>query len=205
MSRNICQLADNRTIVADVNANHVLSEASYYDYIQALEKLSIVSDIDAWCPAIRSKTAIRSGKKRNLIDPSIAVAALGIGPKYFNTDFKTLGFLFESLCMRDLTIYLSEFGGSVSYYHDRYGLEADAVLHLDDGRYALCEIKLGQNDVDDGAKHLVEMERLIEEYNSKETQMPLKPPTLKIVITGTEYGYRRDDGVLVIPLACLRN
>lgn len=204
-SRNICQNVDNRTIISEVNVNHALSESSYYAYLRALKRLNIVSDLDAWCPAIRPKTAIKSGKKRNLVDPSIAVAALGIDPEYFNTDFKTLGFLFKSLCMRDLTIYLSKFGGSVSYYRDRYGLEADAVLHLDDGRYALCEIKLGQNDVDDGARHLVEMERLIEEYNRKETQMPLKPPTLKIVITGTEYGYRRDDGVLVIPLACLRN
>lgn len=204
-SRNICQLAENRTIVADVNANRAFSESSYYDYMQALEKLHLVLDIEAWCPAIRSKTAIRSGRKRNLVDPSIAVAALGIGPKFFNTDFKTLGFLFESLCMRDLTIYLSGSRGQVSYYHDRYGLEADAVLHLEDGRYAICEIKLGQDEIDEGAKDLVEMERLIRESSEKEKQVPLEPPSLKIVITGTEYGYRRDDGVLVIPIACLRD
>lgn len=204
-SRNICQLAENRAIVADVNANRAFSESSYYDYMQALEKLHLVLDIEAWCPAIRSKTAIRSGRKRNLVDPSIAVAALGIGPKFFNTDFKTLGFLFESLCMRDLTIYLSGSRGQVSYYHDRYGLEADAVLHLEDGRYAICEIKLGQDEIDEGAKHLVEMERLIRESSEKEKQVPLEPPSLKIVITGTEYGYRRDDGVLVIPIACLRD
>ena len=204
-SRNICQLADNRTIIADVNANNAFSESSYYDYIGALEKLYMVSDVEAWCPAIRPKTVIRSGRKRNLVDPSIAVTALGIGPKYFNTDFKTLGFLFESLCIRDLKIYLSGCGGHVSYYHDRYGLEADAVLHLEDGRYAICEVKLGQDDVDEGAKHLVEMERLIQEYNKKEKQVPLSLPTLKMVITGTEYGYRRDDGVLVIPIACLRD
>ena len=204
-SRNICQLADNRTIIADVNANNVFSESSYYDYIGALEKLHVVSDVEAWCPAIRSKTAIRSGRKRNLVDPSIAVAALGIGPKFFNTDFRTLGFLFESLCIRDLKIYLSGRGGQVSYYRDRYGLEADAVLHMEDGRYAICEVKLGQDDVDEGAKHLVEMERLIQEYNKKEKQVPLRLPTLKIVITGTEYGYRREDGVLVIPIGCLRD
>jgi len=204
-SRNICQLADNRTIIADVNANNAISESSYYDYIGALEKLHVVSDVEAWCPAIRSKTVIRSGRKRNLVDPSIAVAALGIGPKFFNTDFKTLGFLFESLCIRDLKIYLSGCGGHVSYYHDRYGLEADVVLHMEDGRYAICEVKLGQDDIDEGAKHLVEIERLIQEYNKKEKQMPLELPTIKIVITGTEYGYRREDGVLVIPIGCLRD
>ena len=101
-------------------------------------------------PSIRSKTAIRAGKKKNLVDPSIAVAALGIGPQYFNTDFKTLGFLFESLCIRDLKVYSSLHNGKVSYYHDRYGLEADVVLYLNDGRYAFCEIKLGANEIDEG-------------------------------------------------------
>jgi predicted AAA+ superfamily ATPase len=107
-----------------------------------LEKLFIIADVEAWSPAIRSKTAIRTKKKKNLVDPSVAVAALGIGPEYFNTDFQTLGFLFESLCIRDLRIYSAKYGGTVSYYRDNYGLEADAVLHLEDGRYALCEIKL---------------------------------------------------------------
>jgi len=203
-SRNICQTTENRTIISDVRSNKDFSEKTYYDYQAALEKLFIISDVDAWCPAIRSKTAIRSTKKKNLIDPSLAVAALGISPDYFNTDFNTLGFLFESLVMRDLNIYSSPYGGRVSYYRDRYGLEADAVLHLEDGRYALCEVKLGQRDVDEGAKHLLKIEQLVEEYN-KSAEAPMRLPDLKIVITGTEYGYRRDDGVLVIPLACLRD
>lgn len=203
-SRNICQTTENRTIISDVRSNTDFSEKTYYDYQATLEKLFIISDVDAWCPAIRSKTAIRSTKKKNLIDPSLAVAALGISPDYFNTDFNTLGFLFESLAMRDLNIYSSPYGGRVSYYRDRYGLEADAVLHLEDGRYALCEVKLGQKDVDEGAKHLLKIEQLVEEYN-KSAEVPMRLPDLKIVITGTEYGYRRDDGVLVIPLACLRD
>ena len=203
-SRNICQTTENKTILADVKSNTNLSEATYYDYVGALEKLFIISDIEAWSPAIRSKTAIRSTKKKNLIDPSIAVAALGIGPDYFNTDFNTLGFLFESMVIRDLTIYSSALGGRVSYYRDRYGLEADAVLHLSDGRYALCEVKLGQKGVDEGAKHLLKIESLVREYNDT-AEVPMKLPDLKIVITGTEYGYRRDDGVFVIPLACLRD
>ena len=204
-SRNICTLCDYKTIYGYVKANYDLSETSFKDYIDALERLYIIEDINAWCPAIRSKTSIRSGKKRNLIDPSIAVATLGLSPEYFKTDFKTLGFLFESLCIRDLKIYSSAFDGDLSYYHDRYGLEADAVLHLNDGRYALIEFKLGESEVEMGAKHLCEIEKLVQEYNEKEKQCKLKLPTLKIIITATQYGYKRDDGVFVVPIGCLKD
>lgn len=188
-----------------MNSTTDISYPTYSDYIQALKKLYIVENIPAWCPAIRSKDTIRATEKRNLIDPSIAVAALGVTPEYFNTDFKTLGFLFESLCIRDLKIYSSKMNGELSYYHDRYGLEADAVLHLRDGRYALLEFKLGTFEIDDGAKHLCEIERLIKEYNEKEQQCPLRLPDLKIVITGSQYGYKRPDGVLVFPIGCLKD
>lgn len=203
-SRNICTLADIKTIYKDVSASTEISESTFFDYVSALEKLFIIEDIDAWCPAIRSKTAIRASKKRNLIDPSIAVAAMHLTPDYFNTDFKTLGFLFESLCFRDLKVYSSARDGRMSYYHDRYGLEADAVLHLGNGQYAIMEIKLGSHEIDEGAKHLLEIESLVKKYNEEETQVPLRLPDLKIVLTATEYGYRREDGVFVIPLACLR-
>ena len=204
-SRNICTLAETKTIFGDVTSTTKMTKPTYYDYVQALEKLYIIEDVPAWCPSIRSKDAIRASNKRNLIDPSIAVAALGVTPDYFNTDFKTLGFLFESLCIRDLKIYSSKMNGQMSYYHDRYGLEADGVLHLKDGRYALLEFKLGTREIDEGAKHLCEIERLIKEYNKKETQCPLNEPDLKIVITGSQYGYKREDGVFVIPIACLKN
>ena len=198
-------MAETKTIVGDVKANFDVSDPTIYDYIAALEKLYIIDDIDAWCPAIRSKTVIRASKKRNFVDPSIAVAALGLSPAYFNEDFKTLGFLFESLCIRDLKVYSSAFDGQMSYYRDRYGLEADGVLHLNDGRYALLEFKLGSSEIDEGATHLCEIERLVKEYNEKETQCKLRLPDLKIVITGTQYGYRRPDGVFVIPIGCLKN
>ncbi len=204
-ARNICTLSSTKTIYDDVKSNYDISKTTFYDYINALEKLYITEDIEPWSPAIRSKSNIRTGKKRNFVDPSLAVAALGLSPEYFYKDFKTLGFLFESLCIRDLKIYSQEKGGVVSYYHDRYGLEADAVLHLEDGRYALIEFKLGEYEVDKGAKHLCEIERLIKEYNKKEKQCPLRKPDLKLIITGTEYGYRREDGVIVIPIGSLRN
>ena len=204
-SRNICTLATTKTIFGDINANFSVSLPTFDSYIQAFEKLYIIEDIDAWCPAIRSKSSIRSTKKRNLIDPSIAVAAMGLSPEYFNTDFKTLGFLFESLCLRDLKIYSSSFDGSVSYYHDRYGLEVDCVLHLNDGRYALIEFKLGTHEIEDGARHLNKIEELIKEHNKEEKQCPIRLPDLKIIITGAKYGYKRDDGVFVIPIGCIKN
>lgn len=204
-SRNICTLAETKTLHGDVKANYDISLPTFNDYVEALEKLYIIEDIDAWCPAIRSKSAIRSSNKRNLIDPSIAVAAMGLSPEYFNTDFKTLGFLFESLCLRDLKIYSSAFDGYMNYYHDRYGLEADGVLHLNDGRYALIEFKLGESEIDKGAEHLIQIENLVKEYNQKEKQCPMRLPDLKLIITGTQYGYKRDDGVFVIPIGCLKD
>ena len=204
-ARNMCTLSKEGTIFADVSANCEIGRTAFYDYVSALERLYIIEEVDAWCPAIRSKTTMRSSKKKNFVDPSLAVAALGIGPDYFNTDFRTLGFLFESLCIRDLRIYSSAQRGTVSYYHDRYGLEADAVLHLENGKYALIEMKLGANEIDKGAEHLCEIERLINEYNETEEQVRIRPPDLKIVMTATQYGYRRDDGVFVIPIGCLRD
>ena len=204
-ARNICQLTEMKNIYKDAKTETNMAESTFFEYIEALQKLYIIDDVEAWCPAIRSKTAIRASKKKNFIDPSLAVAALGVGPEYFDKDYKTLGFLFESLVIRDLKIYSSEHGGRVSYYRDRYGLEADAVLHLEDGRYALIEVKLGQREIEEGAKHLLEIERLIGEYNKTEKQVPLRLPDLKIVITGTKYGYIRPDGVYVVPIGCLKD
>lgn len=204
-ARNLCTLATSKTLYGDIQATTDLSRQSFIDYIQDLEDLFIIEELEAWCPAIRSKGAIRASNKRNLIDPSLAVAALGLEPDYFNTDFKTLGFLFESLCIRDLKIYSAALGGKMSYYRDRYGLEADGVLHLANGQYALIEFKLGQAELDEGARHLCEIERLIQVNNEDKTKTPIRLPDLKLLITGTPYGYRRKDGVFVVPIACLRD
>lgn len=204
-ARNISTMVTNRAIINDVKANIEFSESAFYSYVKVLKKLFLIQDVEAWCPAIRSKSAIQATDKREFVDPSLVIAALGVDPEYFNLDLKTFGFIFETLCIRDLKAYSAALGGRVSYYHDRYGLEADCVLHLRDGRYALIEFKLGSADIDDGAKHLIELENLIKEYNEKETQCKLRLPDLKIVITGTQYGYKRDDGVLVVPIGCLKN
>lgn len=203
-ARNICTLSQKNTIYKDVAAAYSIANSTFEEYIDALEKLFIIEDVNAWSPAIRSKTTIRASRKRNLIDPSIAVAALGINPGYFNTDFKTLGFLFESLCIRDLRIFASAMDGKISYYKERYDLEFDAVFHLENGKYALIEMKLGSSEIEKAAKNLCKFEELIKEKNKKENQIVLELPTLKIILTGTEYGYKREDGVLVIPIGCLK-
>ena len=130
---------------------------------------------------------------------------MGASPKSLELDLKTFGFIFECMCIRDLRVYSQAMGGRVSYYHDRYGLEADIVLHLDDQRYALIECKLGNRDIDEGAKHLLQLQELIRERNKTEKQMPLREPDLLIVLTGGEFAYTREDGVKVIPLGCLKD
>lgn len=206
-ARNISTLAKASVILQDVIASENIecSRPTFDDYVSALEKLFVIQDMDAWCPAIRSKTAIRSGAKRAFCDPSIAVALLGLTPESMQTEFKTLGFIFEQLCIRDLKAYTSGLYSDVAYYNDRYGLEADVVLHLDDGRYALIECKLGSREIEDGAAHLLELQRLIREHNLVEKQMPIREPDLLIVLTGGQYGYRRKDGVYIIPIGSLKD
>lgn len=205
-ARNVSTLAKKVNIYRDVASNaDSMTTVTMDAYLNALERLFVIEDIEAWCPAIRSSTTIRSGKKRGFTDPSIAVASMGLTPEYLLSDLKTFGFLFESLCIRDLKIYSQALGGRLSYYHDRYGLEADAVLHLDDGQYALIEFKLGSREIAEGAQHLLQIAALIHQYNERETQSPLRTPDLLIVITGGEIAYTRPDGVKVIPIGTLRN
>ncbi|MCM1452697.1 MAG: DUF4143 domain-containing protein [Clostridium sp.] len=205
-ARNICTLAKKSSMLADISEEmEGVSMPTFDDYVNALNKLFIIQDIDAWSPAIRSKSSIRTGSKRCLVDPSLAVAALGASPAELELDLKTFGFIFESLCVRDLKAYSQALGGSISYYHDRFGLEADIVLHLDNGKYALIECKLGSRDIDYGAKHLNEIKALIEKKNQEEGQIKLRVPDLLIVLTGGEMAYTREDGVKVIPIGCLRD
>ena len=204
-ARNISTLATNTSLIADINANENMSGSTFYEYLDALKRLYVIEDVEAWCPNIRSKTSIRSSNKREFIDPSIAAAALGLSPEYLETDLKTFGFIFECLCIRDLKIYSNRLGGRVSYYRDKFGLEADAVLHLDDGRYALMEFKLGNSEIEEGANHLCELRDLIREHNKTERQIKLREPDLLIVLTGGQMAYRRADGVCVIPIGCLKD
>ena len=205
-ARNVSTLAKKINIYRDVEANADSMTLPTLDaYLNALEQLFVIEDVEAWCPAIRSATALRSGRKREFTDPSIPVAALGLTPEYLQTDLKTFGFLFECLCIRDLKVYSQAMGGRISYYHDRYDLEADAVLHLEDGRFALIEFKLGSREIELGAKHLLQLADLIRKHNEEETQVPLREPDLLLIITGGDMAYTREDGVKVVPIGALRD
>ena len=204
-ARNISTLAKKSNILKDITANaDSMTMPTLDSYLNALEKLFVIEDVEAWCPAIRSATTIRSGKKREFTDPSIAVAAMGLTPEYLEQDLKTFGFIFECLCIRDLKVYSSTLGGKVSYYHDRSDLEADCVLHLSDGRYALIEFKLGSCEIEEGARHLLQIKQLVRTANAS-GKTNLREPDLLMVITGGELAYTRPDGVKIIPIGCLRD
>ena len=205
-ARNVSTMTKKTNIYKDVAANaDSMSMVTMDNYINAMERLFVLEDVEAWCPAIRSATVIRAGKKREFVDPSIAIAVLGLTPDALQLDLKTFGFIFECLCIRDLKIYSQALGGRISYYHDRYGLEADAVLHLDNGKYALIEFKLGSREIEEGAAHLLQIKELIRNYNEKEWQCKLREPDLLMIVTGGNMAYTRGDGVKVIPVACLKN
>jgi len=205
-ARNVSTLAKKTSMLADVVASGDMECGidTFSDYVNALERLFVIQDVEAWCPAIRSKTIIRSSPKRGFCDPSIAVALMGLTPEALSVQLKTFGFIFEQMCVRDLKAYTQGLYSHVSYYHDRYNLEADIVLHLEDGRYALIECKLGSNEIEDGASHLLELKQLIREHNEKEKQMPIREPDLLIILTGGQMAYTRADGVKIIPLGTLR-
>lgn len=206
-ARNISTLAKKTSMLADVVGSQEVSCSmdTFDNYVSALEKLFVIQNIEAWCPAIRSKSNIRSSVKRGFCDPSVAVAALGATPESLMTQLKTFGFIFEQMCIRDLKAYTMDQDSHVAYYHDRYDLEVDVTLHLSDGRYALIECKLGSGEIEEGAKHLLEVRSLIQKYNEGERQVKMREPDLLIIITGGKMAYTRPDGVKIIPLACLRD
>ena len=199
IARNNSTLAKDQTIISDMNANFMdISRPTYYSYVDALKKLFVLEDQRGWSPNIKSKTAIRSGNKKVFIDPSIAVAALHANPESMDKDLKTFGFVFENLCIRDLSVYTSSHGGKVSYYHDKSDLEIDCVVHLKDGRYALIECKLGNEGIEEGAQNLLKINELIEKNDKIEN------PRFLAVLNGGKYAYTRKDGVKIIPIGCLR-
>lgn len=183
-----------------VNEGDSLDADTIISYIKALKRIFVIEDIEAWNPNLRSKTAIRTSDTRYFTDPSIATAALGLGPADLIADLRTFGLLFETLCMRDLRVYAEALTGNVYHYRDKNGLECDAVVHLRDGRYGLIEIKLGgEKLIEEGATTLNTLAG-----NIDTTKM--KKPAFKMVLTAAgDYAYRRDDGVDVVPVGCLKN
>ena len=205
-ARNDSTLALKSTMLKDVRGNYEsCDEKTFEAYLEVLRRLFVIEDMDAWCPAVRSASTIRRSPKREFADPSLAVAAMGLAPETLMRDMKTFGFMFENMCVRDFRAYSQALGGHTEYYHDRYGLESDIVLHLSDGRYALIECKLGSSDVETGAQHLLEIRNLVRGKNVTEGHEVIREPDLLLVITGGTTAYSRPDGVKVIPLACLRD
>ncbi|MDO4208939.1 MAG: DUF4143 domain-containing protein [bacterium] len=202
-SRNQGSQASVGTILADIRANEsdVLSENTIYAYIKALKKIFVIEDSLAWNPNLRSKTAIRTSDTRYFTDPSIATAALGLGPEDLINDLNTFGLFFETLCVRDLRVYADALGGTVYHFRDKSNLECDAVVHLDNGSYGLIEIKLGgENLVNEGAGNL---QLLADKIDTTK----MKKPSFLMVLTGVgNYAYKRpEDGVLVVPVGCLKD
>ena len=204
-ARNIATLSKKNVLVRDVISNLSISEDTYDTYVEKLKELYVITDVNAWCPQIRSEKSLRAPKKRMFVDPSIAVAALGVNPDYFLNDFDMFGHIFESLVYRDLLAYSSALGGKFEHYHDKYDLEVDGVLHLEDGRYALIEIKLGLNHIQDGIDNLLKIKKLIKEANMTKKHLPIREPDLLLIITGGKYAKETIDGVKIIPIGCLKD
>lgn len=182
------------------NDSDTLDDGTISTYLEALRKIFVVEDMPAWNPNLRSKTAIRTANTRYFVDPSIATAALGLGPADLINDLNTTGFLFEAMCVRDLRVFAESLGGNVYHYRDKSGLECDAVVHLRNGQYGLIEIKLGgESLIKDGVETLTSLDAQIDTER-------MKAPSFKMILTATgEYAYRRsDDGIYVVPIGCLK-
>lgn len=182
------------------NDDETLADKTVQSYIGALKKIFVIEDMPAWNPNLRSKTAIRSADTRYFVDPSIAVAALGLGPEDLVNDLETFGLLFETLCVRDLRVYADALDGMVYHYRDKNGLECDAVIHLRNGAYGLVEIKLGgAAAIEKGASTLMELA-------SKIDTTKMKVPAFLMVLTAVgDYAYQRKDGIYVVPVGCLKD
>lgn len=201
-ARNQGGQVPNTLLAQDVSANDEspMSDETVASYINALNKIFVVEDMPAWNPNLRSKTAIRSSDTRYYVDPSIAAAALGIGPSDLINDLNTFGFLFETLCIRDLRVFADALNGNVYHYRDKSGQECDAVVHLRNGKYGLIEIKLG------GEKLIEEGANSLRALASKIDTDKMRAPSFLMVLTGTgNYAYRRRDNVFVVPIGCLKN
>jgi hypothetical protein len=199
-SRFIASDGTVANIKKDMSSNDTdsLDEKTIYSYVNALKRIFVVEDLPAWSPNLRSKTAIRTSATRHFVDPSIAVAALGIGPNDLLNDLNTMGLFFESMCIRDLRVFAEALDGTVYHYRDKSGLECDAVVHLRNGSYALVEVKLGGSGIDEAAQNLLSLKNKIDTDR-------MKAPSFLMVLTGTEFAYKREDGVYIVPIGCLKD
>lgn len=199
LARNISTAATNTTIQKDLEANDfTVSDKTISTYLNALRRIFVIEDLPAWLPSVRSKTAIRTSEKRHFVDPSIATAVMRLNPEGILGDFEYFGFLFESLCCRDLRIYAQANDGDVFHYRDKSGLEADLIIRLRNGRWAAIEVKLGQKQLEEAAQNLLTLKNRI---NSEK----MGDASFLMIITGGEYAYQRSDGIWIVPIGCLRD
>lgn len=197
-ARCITTRADMTTIRGAIKAQgSEISRGTVDAYVSALRRLYIFEDLPAWMPSLRNKTRIASTPARHFVDPSLAAAALGATPALLLRDLPTMGTLFESLCIRDLRIYAEYLGGEVFHYRDDAGREADAVVVLEDGRWALIEVKMGSRHIEEGARNLLALAAKID-------QSIMGAPAFLAVLAPTQFAFRRPDGVFVIPPACMK-
>ena len=201
-ARNVATQASLETIRSDVISNDVetFDKEALYGYLNALKRIFVIEDSPAWNPNLRSKTAIRTSDTRYFVDPSIAVAALGLGPTDLVNNLELMGLIFENLCVRDLRIYADASDGSVYHYRDKTGLECDAVIHLRNGSYGLVEVKLGgDQSINEGAESLLKLTSKID------TEKMKKPAFLMVLCGVAPFAYKREDGVFVVPITCLKD
>ena len=198
-SRNISTLVTDATIRRDMGKEKTtINEVTFIDYKNTLEKLFIIDNVEAWSPKIRSKYRIRTSDKKELVDPAIACAALSLNENKILNDLNTFGFLFESLCIRDLKVYANSLDGNIYHYKDESNDEVDAIIELNDGRWGAIEIKLGADYIEDAAKNLLK-------FKNKVDTTVVNEPSFLMVLYGGKNAYTRDDGVLVVPIGCLKN
>ncbi|MDR1157741.1 MAG: DUF4143 domain-containing protein [Oscillospiraceae bacterium] len=199
LARNVSTMANMTTIRKDMAGDEdSISEKTIAAYLNALRRIYVVEDLPAWNPAMRSKTALRTSPKRHFIDPSIATAVLRATPDSLLSDFNTFGLLFESLCIRDLRVYAQAMDGEVFHYRDKNGLEADAIVHLKDGRWGAIEVKMGAAEIETAAANLKTL-------RGKVNVDKMRAPSFLMVLTATELAYRRSDGVYIVPIGCLKH
>jgi hypothetical protein len=199
LARNISTMATSKTIMDDMQVNQSsMTDKTLSSYLSALRRLFVIEDVPAWQPSLRSKTAIRTTNKRQFVDPSIATAAMRANAEGILRDFEIFGFLFESLCTRDLRVYAQANDGVIFHYRDKSELECDLVIKLHDGRWAAVEVKLGMKQIDEAAANLIKLSERVDKEK-------MNSPSFLMVLTGGQVSYKRPDGVLVVPIGCLRD
>lgn len=199
-ARNIGTSCPMATILKDVNGENLpISDTTVSSYLKYLNDIFVIDELSAWSPSLRSKTAIRTSPKRYFADPSIAAAALDVSPDDLINDFKTFGFVFEAMAIRDLKIYAEANGAHLFHYRDKNDFEVDAIIHFGNGKWAAIEIKLYDDDaIEKSCKNLIK-------FKDNVNNQKMGEPTFLMVLTGTKNAYRREDGVFVVPIGCLKN